>query len=368
MTNIGAITARKRAGADCTIPPNNQAEVNGVAVRFVASLRSFAIRRFIGGLKSRQRRPRAGSKIDSFRHAELPRTSNEVEIALMCQQLRRGDTLNCDSIVGGIRDDGVAVLVVIYRRKQGVEASEHGMIDLDALSSGHEMSDAGLTEIRREDEIVMSRSGGDVDHAVVGDIDRAVVGDGAGGGHDIVQRQRCAAVDDNLPAAQAGAVADRAAARDLARGIIGLRQYGLAGCWRIVDDRSAIAIVGKFEIRQDVRSNEIQLGRVDSIGHRQNATRKGIVNRAVVDVTQIDLIRAGKAAVPGEIENRAHEGRSMVDLQRSRRGLERHRCGIGSGDFERRVGPDYCRFRGISQRKLGICRRIHRFKTSSRGA
>ena len=50
------------------------------------------------------------------------RISNEMEIALMRQQLRRGDVLNRDGIVGGIGDDGVAVRIVVDRGKQGVEA------------------------------------------------------------------------------------------------------------------------------------------------------------------------------------------------------------------------------------------------------
>jgi len=49
--------------------------------------------------------------------AESTRISNEMEIALMRQQLRRGDVLNRDGIVGGIGDDGVALRVVMYRRK-----------------------------------------------------------------------------------------------------------------------------------------------------------------------------------------------------------------------------------------------------------
>jgi hypothetical protein len=62
-------------------------------------------------------------EVDSARrHAELTRISNEMEIALMRQQLRCGDVLNRDGIVGGIRYDGVAVRVVVYCGKQGIKA------------------------------------------------------------------------------------------------------------------------------------------------------------------------------------------------------------------------------------------------------
>ena len=49
---------------------------------------------------------------------------HEVKVTLVCQQLRRGHMLDCDCVVRGVCDDGIAAGVLAGPCHQGADARE----------------------------------------------------------------------------------------------------------------------------------------------------------------------------------------------------------------------------------------------------
>ena len=73
------------------------------------------------------------------------------------QQLSLAAVLNSNRVVRGIRDDGIAVSVVVGRRQESVHIRKDRLADLDSVLCGVEVPNANLPEIRREDECVLVR-------------------------------------------------------------------------------------------------------------------------------------------------------------------------------------------------------------------
>src|SRR5262249_29563159 len=110
------------------------------------------------------------------------------------------------------------------------------------------------------------------------------------------------------------------------------------GYGRVVDNRAAVAIVGKLEVGERIAAMEIQCCTVGTIGHGENTVCVATVNRAEVDAFEVDLIGASERAIAGEAENRAAKGRRLVKLQHPGHSAEGDGCAVGSGEFESRAG------------------------------
>lgn len=76
----------------------------------------------------------------------------EIGIDVMRKQLCRGDVLNGDCVVCGIRDNRVAMRIVVYRRQQTLH------VCMDWVSSWREMRNGGLAKIWLKQESVLARS------------------------------------------------------------------------------------------------------------------------------------------------------------------------------------------------------------------
>jgi hypothetical protein len=59
-----------------------------------------------------------------------------VKAALVRNQLRCHHMMNCDDVVRGIRDHGVAVRIGMHRRRENVCACKGGMANLDCIDWG----------------------------------------------------------------------------------------------------------------------------------------------------------------------------------------------------------------------------------------
>jgi hypothetical protein len=61
----------------------------------------------------------------------------------------------------------------------------------------------------------------------------------------------------------------------------------------IIDQGAAFAIACEFEILQSIGPDEVEHDAIHAIGYRQHAVGKTVLNRAEIDILQIDLIRSG---------------------------------------------------------------------------
>jgi hypothetical protein len=84
------------------------------------------------------------------------------KFALVCQQLRCGDVLNGDRVMRGIRNDGIAVCVVVGRGQESGHVCKDRLADLDRVRCGVEVRNGDLAKIRGEDECVLARCHGEV--------------------------------------------------------------------------------------------------------------------------------------------------------------------------------------------------------------
>src|SRR5260221_10976404 len=83
----------------------------------------------------------------------------KMKVTLVRQQLRWSDVLNGDRVVRGIRDDGIAVSVIVGRRQESGHVCKDRLADLDCVFCGVEVRNGNLTKIRREDERALVRHG-----------------------------------------------------------------------------------------------------------------------------------------------------------------------------------------------------------------
>lgn len=195
-----------------------------------------------------------------------------MKVILVRQQLRRGDVLNGNRVVRDIRDDGIAVFVIVGRRQESGDVCKDRLADLNCVFCRVEVRNGNLTKIRREDERMLILRHGEGRLA------------GARDGSIIVGR----------PAQRAR----------------------LAGYRRIVHDGSAAAVVSEFEVGLRVCSGEFEIHRRRSIADVEDA--RGVViagmNRTVIYTAQIDLIRARQGAVSGEAEDLSSKRRRRVQF------------------------------------------------------
>ena len=105
-----------------------------------------------------QCRPRGGGFQDAL---------YEMEVALVCLQLRRRHILNGDRVVGGVGNDSVAMGVVIRCRKKPVDICKDGFAEPNGVGFGRKVSNGDLTKIGRDDECILTRSGA----VITGDLD-----------------------------------------------------------------------------------------------------------------------------------------------------------------------------------------------------
>src|SRR5260221_11390211 len=72
----------------------------------------------------------------------------KMKVALVRQQLRRGDVLNGNRVVRGIRDDGIAVSVIVGRRQESGHVCKDRLADLVWAFGRAEVRNGNLTKIR----------------------------------------------------------------------------------------------------------------------------------------------------------------------------------------------------------------------------
>src|SRR6266508_2035470 len=70
--------------------------------------------------------------------------SREVEIALMLNELRDGDVLDRDRIVGIGGDHRIAAAVVVGGGQERLEVGKHGVIDFDHVRTGVEIGEGDI--------------------------------------------------------------------------------------------------------------------------------------------------------------------------------------------------------------------------------
>src|SRR5947207_550299 len=76
----------------------------------------------------------------------------KMKVALMRQQLRRGDVLKSDRVVRGVRDDGIALRVVMGRGQESSHVRKDRPAYLDCIRFGREIRNGDLTKIRYKNE------------------------------------------------------------------------------------------------------------------------------------------------------------------------------------------------------------------------
>jgi hypothetical protein len=106
------------------------------------------IRRFLQSAVWHVPVPGSGPLSSSFE------ASREVEIALVLNELRDGDILDRDGVVGVGGDHRVAMPIISCGGQQGLEICKYRVIDFDHIRSGVEIRDGGVAEIGREYERV----------------------------------------------------------------------------------------------------------------------------------------------------------------------------------------------------------------------
>ncbi len=80
--------------------------------------------------------------------------SGEVKIALVLHELRDGDVLDRDRIVGIGGDHRVAAAIIVCGGQQLLEIGKDGVIDFDHVRAGAEIGEGDIAEIRGENERV----------------------------------------------------------------------------------------------------------------------------------------------------------------------------------------------------------------------
>ena len=86
----------------------------------------------------------------------LTEVLNEMKVALVRLQLRRGHILKGDRIVGGYGNDGVATEIVMGCCQKCGDICKDGFADLNGVRGRCEVSNGGLTEIGCEDERILT--------------------------------------------------------------------------------------------------------------------------------------------------------------------------------------------------------------------
>ena len=119
---------------------------------------------------------------------------------------------------------------------------------------------------------------------------------------------------------------------------------------RIINNCSPVPIVGEFEIGKRIRAMEVQCRAVRPIADAKYAVRVAVLNCPEINPFEIDLIGAGQRAVTRETQDRAAEGRRLIDFQHAGGGGEDDGCAVSSSNLEGTAGAYACRSRGPSQR------------------
>src|SRR6266508_9919 len=86
--------------------------------------------------------------------------SREVEVALVLNELRDGDVLERDRILGICGDYGVPIPIIVCGGQQLLEIGKDGVIDFDHIRLGVEIADGDVAEIGREHESIAPREPG----------------------------------------------------------------------------------------------------------------------------------------------------------------------------------------------------------------
>src|SRR5205823_14403224 len=101
------------------------------------------------------RPPRASLAADSQSPARrLQERSHEVKIALVLNELRDGDVLDRDAMVGVGRDHRAPMTIIVCSGQQGLEICKYLVIDFDHIAARVEIRDGGVAEISRKHERV----------------------------------------------------------------------------------------------------------------------------------------------------------------------------------------------------------------------
>src|SRR5260370_10168105 len=101
------------------------------------------------------RPPRASLAPDSQPPARrLQARSREVKIALVLNELRDGDVLDRDAMVGVGRDHRAPMTIIVCSGQPGLEICQYLVIDFDHIVLWVEIRDAGVAEISRKHERV----------------------------------------------------------------------------------------------------------------------------------------------------------------------------------------------------------------------
>jgi hypothetical protein len=93
-----------------------------------------------------------------------------MNVGLVRQQLCGGDVLNGNGIVRSVRNDGIALSVIMGSRHQSSHVGEDRLADLDGVCCGAEMSEGNLTKIRSEEKRIVTCCDGEVHRAGTGDL------------------------------------------------------------------------------------------------------------------------------------------------------------------------------------------------------